>query len=97
MLLFLNGCHENVIEGWRYKTKMLAAQSSLYSLVVARSLLWTLVVGGAAPLPLPVPVLALLLRRPVLALLRRLLVPENINSENINSENIAAEHSSTEL
>ena len=68
-----------VINGWRYKTKMLATQSSLYSLVVTRFLLWTLVMGGAASLSLPVPltVLALLLWRPVLALLGRLVVPDN--------------------
>ena len=58
---------------------MLATQSSLYSLVVTRFLLWTLVMGGATSLSLPVPitVLALLLWRPVLALLGRLVVPDN--------------------
>ena len=77
-VVVFNGGYTNVTEGWRYKTKMLSAQSSLYSLVA--TLLWTLVVGGAAPLSLPVPltVLALLLWRPVLALLGRLVVPENI-------------------
>ena len=89
MLLFLNRGYKNVVEGWRYKTKMLPAQSSLCSLVVARFLLGTLVVRGPAPLPLPVPlpVLALLLWGPVLALLGGLLVPEN---ENVNSQNITA-------
>ena len=80
MLLFLNRGYKNVVEGWRYKTKMLPAQSSLYSLVVTRFLLWTLVMGGAASLSLPVPltVLALLLWRPVLALLGGLVMPDNI-------------------
>ena len=57
---------------------MLATQSSLCSLVVARLLLRTLVMGRAAPLSLPVSltVLALLLWRPVLALLGGLVVPE---------------------
>ena len=70
---------QKVVDGWRYKTKMLATQSSLYSLVVTRFLLWTLVMGGATSLSLPVPitVLALLLWRPVLALLGRLVVPDN--------------------
>merc|ERR1719384_21562 len=80
MLLFLNRGYKNVVEGWRYKTKMLPAQSSLYSLVVARFLLGTLVVRGPAPLslPVPLPVLALLLWGPVLALLGGLLVPVSV-------------------
>ena len=88
-VVVFNGGYTNVTEGWRYKTKMLSAQSSLCSLVATRFLLWTLVVGGAAPLSLPVPltVLALLLWRPVLALLGRLVVPGNEDGQNMTENN----------
>ena len=59
------------------KLKCLA--HSLLSTLATRSLLRTLVVRGAAPLPLPalLTVPPLLLWRPVFALLRRLVVPGN--------------------